>query len=108
MNLIDTMFLWMPVNEDRYGKNPRQGRVIAVPRGQNDPVYPMSAGACDHDWNEAGTHAERVALLQSYVSVMIWHDNVSRDSVLSALAQIDDLDPGQIDLDAQPVWPDGD
>ncbi len=104
MDLRDAMFLWMPVNAEIYGDNPRQGRVIVVPRGQNVSEYPMSAGACDSDWNEADTDTARIELLQGYVSVMVWDDGVERESILVALGHIDDIDPNKIDLDAKPVW----
>lgn len=102
MNLEDAMFLWMPVDDDLYRGNPRQGRLIVVQRGQNDAEYPMSAGACDLDWNEAESHAARVALLQEHVSEMIWNNGVSREAVLAALAQIDDINPLQLNLDQRP------
>lgn len=103
MRLEDAMFLWMPVDASIYYANPRQGRLLVVERGQNDAEYPMSAGSCDHDWNEAVTDMDRLELLQSYVSEMVWSHGLTRDTILNALSVIDGINPLQLDFNAQPA-----
>ncbi len=103
MNLENAMFLWMPVDAELYHDNPRQGRVLVVERGQDNPEYPMSAGACDIDWNEAGTNGERFEKLQGYVSTMVWDHGIGRDAILGALAVIDDINPLQLNFQMQPI-----
>lgn len=103
MLLADAMFLWMPVDAELHGTDARQGTVIVVERGKTDnPDFPMSAGACDIEWNDAETHGARFELLQHNVSYMIWEHGVSKESVLDALKQVDDINPLQLDLDKKP------
>lgn len=102
MKLENALFLWMPINPEIYHDNPRQGRLIVVERGQNDPEYPMAAGACDIDWNDADTDSERFELLQGYVSTMVWEDGLEREAILSSLSAIDDINPLQLDFERKP------
>lgn len=104
MNLADAMLIWMPANAELYGDNPRQGQVRVVVRGANDDNgFPMSAGSCDNDWNEAGTHGARMGLLQDIVSVMIHENGITKEALLTALQAVDDINPLQLDFDRPPT-----
>lgn len=102
MKLENAMFLWMPVDPEIYHDDLKQGRLIVVERGQNNSDFPMAAGACDIDWNEARTDSERFELLQSYVSTMIWEDGLNESAILESLSIIDDINPLQLDFESKP------
>lgn len=102
MKLEETTFLWMPNNDDYYTANPRQGKIALVARGHFDPEYPCSGGACDLAWAEARSHEERVQILQFYVSLMIWGDEIAPEEVRRAFALVEDLDIQSLDFDRKP------
>ncbi len=100
MNAIDAMIVWTPADDD----SPNAGRVVVTTIPEADALreYPMSVGACDHNWTETDG-AGRMKLLQEYFSQMIEH-GIPEADIRVALNAIDDLNIAKLSADV-PVTP---
>ncbi|MGO4386743.1 hypothetical protein AB4Y85_04345 [Microvirga sp. 2YAF29] len=91
MRAIDAMIVWTPDREPcQTNSNAGKVEVATIPEPPRLKAFPMSAGACDHDWREAANQG-RIALIQPYFSQMIHRDGIQEAVARAALSRIDEF-----------------
>jgi hypothetical protein len=99
MLLRDAMIVWTP-DRDMWKGRPTSGQiaVTSIPEAPPLKVHPMSAGACDHDWQETDD-AGRRKLLQRYFTQIIHADGIDENRAREALSVIEDINPAHLSVD---------
>ena len=104
MRSADALIVWTP-NRETHAANPTRGKIRVFQFGQqDDPYYASSVGACDLNWNTTDDGG-RLALMQRYVTVMLYEDDMELDAVREAITQIDEFRKFPFSIDAKS--PDG-